>query len=194
VGKSGNGEIAYSSYLNPANNPTAISNGLDGHTTIRFDGTSDYLKDTITIAQPVTYYLVMKQITWTDGDNIIGGGGDATLLRQRTSTPNLSIYSGVGWTANNTDLAVDTWAIVRVVFNGASSSIKINNNIATTGNAGTAGATRFCLGAYVVVSNEGISDYANIEVAEIIICQGTVSAEDDANIMAYLHKRYPSLP
>lgn len=194
VGRSGNGEIAYTT----ASSNVPSTGTLDGHTTLIFDGTADFFKDTIALSQPVTVYMVMKQITWTSDDMVFSGGGtgggDVGLCRQRGTTPELNIYSGTGWAADNTDLTVNTWAILRVVFNGASSSIRVNNETATTGNAGTGNLIRFTIGAYCA-TNEGLDYFSNIEVAEIIgFAGGIVSADNDTNIMAYCKSKYPSLP
>jgi hypothetical protein len=191
VGQSGGGEIAYTVAGTNGANPTTGTS--DGHITLIFDGINDFLKDTITIAQPITIYMVMKQITWTQDDDIMNGQGNVALLRQNDATPKLYTYSGAAFSCANANLAIDTWGILRFVVNGASSSIRIDDNAATTGTAQTGSMTRFCVGAYVA-ANEGFADYSNIEVAEIIICSGTVTAGDDANVMAYFHNKYPSLP
>lgn len=161
---------------------------LNGHATLIFDGTNDYMRVAATFAinQPSTIYVVVRQITWTNSEFWWDSKtADRMLMGQLGTTPTLKIYAGTGFAADNTDLAVNTWGVVRVVYNGASSSIRVDNNEATTGNAGTQNSDGFSLGA--VYSG---SFPSNIEVAELIIYSGTVSAGDDALIVNYLNTKY----
>lgn len=170
---------------NAANHPD-ITNALNGHKTVLFDGTNDFMKGDFAINQPSTIYIVAKQITWTSDDTWWDGKvGDSMLLRQRGSTPELNIYAGTGWAADNTDLAVNTWGVIRVIYNGASSSIRVDDNVATTGNAGTSNSTGLALGGLYAGSY-----CANIEVAEIIIYTGAIVSADDILVMKYLNTKY----
>jgi hypothetical protein len=79
----------------------------------------------------------MKQVTWTANDRLWDGyTNDTGQLRQTAATPRLYLIAPTSGTYTS-NLATDTWGIVRVLYNGASSKIQINNNAATTGNAGT---------------------------------------------------------
>lgn len=141
-----------------ANRPTQQSDG-----SILFDGVDKFMNVTVTLAQPVTLYILFKQVTFTDLDYIFSGDSGGFHFRQNAPSPGVSIYAGVADIRTN-DLILDTYGIATIVFNGASSILTINNNIATTGNAGASGATLFSLG----VDNGGTS-YSNIQVKEILI-------------------------
>lgn len=169
-------------------NPSQITSGVNGHASLRFDGTNNKLGLTFTNNQPCTYYVVMKQITWTDGDYIWDGkiGTNAVaIIAQRGLTPELNMLSNTAWTNDNTDLAVNTWGVVYAYYNGASSKLRINNNAATTGNPGSTNPEGFTIG-----SAGGGAFCSNIEVAEILIYAGTVSSADDVLIMKYLNSKY----
>jgi len=168
------------------NIPTA--GALNGHATLIFDGTNDYMRvaNSFNITQPITIYVVVKQITWTNSEFWWDSKtADRMLMGQLGTTPTLKISAGPGFAADNTDLAVNTWGVVRVVYSGASSSIRVDDNAATTGNAGTQNADGFSLGA--VYSGGFLS---NIEVAEIIIYTGATVASFDTQIMNYLNTKY----
>jgi hypothetical protein len=116
------------------------------------DGTADYARTApFPLPQAFTRISVIKQDTWTASDVLLDGanGANSGALVQTTTTPQLNINAGSS-VADNTGLAVDTWAVVTEVFNGASSSLRIGRGVATTGNAGANaanGLTLFASGA-----------------------------------------------
>lgn len=116
---------------------------------LTFDGTNDYMKAApFPLVQPETVYFVGSQVTWTGGDYIFDGASAANTLGlvQTTTTPQLNINAGSS-VAANTDLAVNTRGVVSAVYSGANSLLRVNRNVATTGNAGTASPNGFTLGA-----------------------------------------------
>jgi hypothetical protein len=95
-------------------------------------------------------------------------------------------YAGSYTAPYNTDLAENTWAIVRLVFNGASSTIQVNASAATTSDAGTNNiATAFVLGG----TNYG-AGMCHLHIKEFIVLSGTISADDLALIYAHLDATY----
>lgn len=170
--------------IDPAYSPTVGT--LNGHNTFIFNSQIMRNESGFAINQPITIYVVAKQITWAANSTWWDGKtGDRMLLRQRNSTPEIDIYSGNAWIEGNTDLAVNTFGIIRAVYSGASSSIRVNDNSATTGNAGTNNSDGFVLGA-----TWSFSYTSNIEVAEVIIYSGSLTADDDIKIMDYLNTKY----
>lgn len=152
--------------------------------TIKFNGVLNVLKDTLTLAQPTTVYLVVKQNTWTSGDYIFDGSiAVSGALRQSGSSPQVKIQI-TSAVATNNDLTIGTMAIVRVVMDGANSSIRVNDGIATTGNPGTTSMNGFALGARYTGSSG-----SDIEVKDCIILNAIPDASLDAAIMEYLNRR-----
>lgn len=156
-------------------------------TGIRFDGAAQYIKASFTLIQPEFIYIVFKQITYTngriilDGNNVLGG-----MVRQVEPSPNLKAYAGTYSNAITT-LAVDTFGILRVLFNGASSKIQHNANAAVTGNFGAGTMAGFSLGTTV----DGNAGYcANIEVKEIIIRNVADAEATETAIYNYLKAKY----
>ncbi len=140
-----------------ANQPALQSSGG-----ILFDGSDDFLSLTgQTLNQPLTVYLLMKQVTWSANDRFFSGTGATVIISQTTSTPTISLNAGSAAAANN-NLVVDTYGVVAAVFNGASSRIQVNYTTETTGNAGANNATGYAIGA----TTAGASA-SNIEVMGI---------------------------
>lgn len=133
-----------------------------------FNGTSHYLKtNAFTLNQPETIYLVAKQVSWTANDYLLDGNADNSgAILQHTSSPNIASYAGAYMASpDNPNLAVGNVGIIAVVFNGASSSIRINNTAAQTGNSGLNNMGGFTLGS----SGNHTAAFANIQVYEAAI-------------------------
>lgn len=159
-----------------ANQPTVQGDG-----TILFDGTSDFLKTAaFTLNQPDTIYLRMKQVTWIAQDAIFDGNTlSSGAVYQNSITPNVRQFAGLDSTENGA-MAVNTWASMAAVFNGASSVLQIDGTT-VTGNAGAGNKGGFTLGA----ASDGTRP-SNIQVAEVIIYNVAHDATTRAQVIAYL--------
>lgn len=150
-----------------ARSPALITNGNpagDGDA-IEFDGIANRMRVTggFTLNQPVTLYSVMKQRVWTSGREFWDGNAAATMLTgQQTVTPRIKIFAGSAFVADNDLMVVDTWFITAFIFNGASSSIRLNNNTKTTGNPGTSNPGGFVLGSRANNINFSACSYARL--------------------------------
>ena len=142
---------------------------------IRFDGIDDFLKSAaFTWNQPEFIYMLVKQITWTYTDRIFDGYGNQTAaVYQGNSTPKIIAYAG-GLSSENSNLFVDTWGIIRVLFNGANSKLQVNDTASITGNFGTNNAGGFTLGS----RGGGDARFSNIEVKDIVCCNTTDVANE----------------
>lgn len=150
---------------------------------ILFDGADNFLKcDAFTLNQPETIYFLGKQVTWALNDvlwaaNALGGGA----LFQSNSSPNVSINAGSS-VAENTGWAIDTYAVISVVLNGASSLLQVNNGTATTGNAGAGNMGGFTLGSRA----DGTTGWSNIQAKEVIVYPAAHAAATRARVISYL--------
>lgn len=141
-----------------------------------------------TFNQPEMIYLVAKQINWASGavisDGNVSGSG---TLRQRTSSPSIALNRGANYFANNSDWTLDTYAVVRYLFSGASSFIRVNTGTATTGDFGT--TTH--MGGFTLGGRGGDADsHSSIQIKELILRK---IADSDANqtiIVNYLKAKY----
>lgn len=169
------------------NTPTVISGAINGHDAIRFDGaTEDGRTTTPAISQPYTIYIVFKQITWGSilqvlDDGVVNNAGD---LLQLTASPNLRMYAGESL-SSDPDLALNTYGIMSLVFNGASSEIRTNTSAAVTGNAGTSDRDGIALGARADGAQEG-----NCEIAYLIVRSGADDTATQDLFIAFLQDRF----
>jgi hypothetical protein len=152
---------------------------------ILFDGLNDCLQGIFTYNQPEHIYLVFKQVTWTSGDRMMDGAtNDSGSITQVSSSPNIRALAGSP-SANNSDLALDTFGIMRCFFNGASSKLQIDSNTAITGNFGASNMGGFTLGNRA----DGLLA-GNIQVKEAILRKIADTASDDTAIFNYLKAKY----
>jgi hypothetical protein len=152
---------------------------------IDFDGVSDYLKTAEGVVnQPTNIYICFKQVTWTDIDYIFDGyisvGGQ---LSQRTTTPD--VYISAGTPSSRVSPTLDTWCIIRVLFNGASSKLQLNADAAVTGNFGANHMDGMTLG-----NSSATGRASDIIVKEVIIRSVDDSDENETTIYNYLKAKY----
>jgi hypothetical protein len=158
---------------------------------ISTDGIRQYMKTGIfTFARPAYVYLVFKHNNWvangcfTDGDT-----GGTMMLYQATATPGLACWGGPG-SATKTDLEVNTFGIVRILFqplaNQNLSSFQINAGSKWVGNMGVIAPDGITIGAgSALTGTYGCGTYKEIIVRK--------AADSDANsdiIYNYLKKKY----
>lgn len=160
-----------------ANRPAKQADG-----SIVFDGLAFFLKaNAFTHNQPLTTFLLMKQLAWTSGRIFCGGNVAASAgIRQGGSTPQMQLVAGSA-AATNGDLTLNTYGVVTAVINGASSTLQVNSGTATTGDPGANAAAGFSVGA----TGAGTL-FANVQVKEVLSYSGALSAANAANVIAYL--------
>jgi len=145
------------------------------------DGINDYLSDIFVYNQPEMIYFVGRQVTWTNNDCIFDGiGAGNGLLQQILLTPQIRLNAGV-ILGNNFDWILNTFSILRILFNGINSFLQVNQNAPLAGNAGANNMGGFVLGASGVFGN-----YGNIGVKEIILRNVADGAGVQAQIYNYL--------
>lgn len=151
--------------------------------TLLLNGTNQYLKTAkiAAIVQPTIIYMIFKQITHTNGDTIFDGNTDYLgQFFQTGVTIFTRVYAG-NTLPGDVSLALNTWGIAKVLFNGASSRLQIDATV-RTGNAGTNKMEGFTLGRL----GSSASGYSNIQVKDIIAMPST---EGEAEITAWLETR-----
>ena len=153
-------------------------------TGITFDGIDNLMKcDPFTLNQPEMIYIVFKQISWTNLDEIFDGNASLSgTLKQRTATPGLHLYAGANGAVNN-NAAIGDYVIARCLFNGAASTLQINETAVTTTNPGAANMGGFSLSLRAPY-------YGNFEVKEIIVRNTADDSTVQAAIYSYLSSKY----
>ena len=152
---------------------------------VLFDGADDLMKAVgFTFVQPEMIYMVLKQVTWTANDRIFDGDSSTKVLFQSASSPDIKANSGQSSGAAS-GLLIDTFGIVRVLFNGGSSKLQVNEDAAITGNFGSADMDGFTLGATATGTFP-----SNIQVKEVILRKIVDTAPNDQIIYDYLKSKY----
>jgi len=106
------------------------------------------------------------------------------LLQQLTSSPNIRAYAGAGSTESSS-LAVGAYGVVTIVFNGASSILKVNNTADITGNFGALNGGGLTVGANATPAN-----YCNMQLLECLIFPSALSTAQIARAVQYLAGRH----
>ena len=96
------------------------------------------------------------------------------------------MYAGGSFSADENNLLIDTYGIVRCLFNGASSTLQVNNNTQITGDFGANDLGGFVLGA----DGNLASRFTHMEVKEVIVRNVADSAQDEGTIYNYLSSKY----
>jgi hypothetical protein len=151
---------------------------------VLFDG--DYLKtDPFTLIQPIIIYMVVKQITWSDVHYFTCGNiGDTLDIIQWTTTPNIIAEAGA-LSSPSDKLALNTWGIIRVQFNGVSSKLIVDSNTPITGNFGNGNP-----GGFTLAANSAGTACSNISVKEVILRNIIESTPNELLIYSYLKNKH----
>lgn len=155
---------------------------------ITFDGIDNLMKSAPFVwEQPVIIYAVINQVTWSYVDRIWTGdvisNTNAFYANTQFNVPNkMNFYSGASILTSG--LTENTWGIIRVLYNGASSKVIINNGTPTTGNIGASNGNGFTLAA-----QGGGGAPANIIVKEIILRNIADSTDFETSLYNVIKRR-----
>lgn len=149
---------------------------------VQFDGGDDLLKVAagFTLNQPSTIYLFGKFYTFTGTDAFFDGNtaNSMSLAQAAATSPNVQLRAGAP-SPENGGWPLNTFRVITCVFNGASSSIRVDLTGTTTGgNPGAGNAGGFTLG--------GRADdvrFGNICVREIVGYNVAHTTEQQNNII-----------
>jgi hypothetical protein len=158
--------------------------GVNGIVT---NGTNQILKTaSAAYVWPVSIYLVVRQITWTDADVLVAGyDANALFLIARTATPGYKVYTG-NYSSLNNNLAVGEWSVVKIQVKDGStpSKFQIDETAAVTDFFGT---TAVPMNGISIGGDSNASLYGNGEFAVGCFCKGYLSSGDEAAIVNYLN-------
>jgi hypothetical protein len=160
---------------------------VDGSGILTFDGVDNFMAAAYALVQPYTVYMRVKQVTWTNTDRFVDGVTGGARVQQSGTTPTIGVHAGIAVVATNTNLAVGAWGSICAVFNGASSSLKVDQTAKTTGDAGTNNPGGTTLAAIA----GGTANFANISVKEVVVFSAAHNDTQQANINAYLTAYVP---
>ncbi len=145
-------------------------------------------KDALGIKQPTSIYAVMKYTqyirSYLISPPLISTNG-SLKIDLGDVVPQLRISAGVNSDVN-VNLALNTWGIVRIVFNGAGSKFQIDETAAWTGNAGLGDMGGISIGAL----SGGTQRPSSIEMRGLLLRKIVDTDENSDAIHDYLKARY----
>lgn len=161
------------------NQPLWQSNG------VLFDGVDNFMQTSnFTLNQPTFIYIVFKNITYMPWRYFFDGTQGSGLLAGITTSPNVQAYANTFSTANS-NLTIDNFHVVRLLFNGANSKLIVNDTTPTTGNFGTGN-----MGGLYLGRGKSAGTYTNIQVKEIILRNVADDSTNETAIYNYLKTKY----
>lgn len=165
------------------------TSGQNGHMTVTFNGTDDYMTVEVSpaITQTTTMFVAMKADATTSGE-VFWDGYDATNQNAfYLPNGNWGLFAG---SIFDTGVAADTdWHVFTLTFAGASSEIRIDGSSIGTGDAGTESFGGFYMGRNIAGSN-----YGAFTLGEIIVLDGAPSTTVRDQIEAYLTAYWLTAP
>lgn len=158
---------------------------------ITFDGVNDFMLSTsFAMSQPVTYYLTLTVLSWTDADTFIDGYNmpptNYMAVYQTGSTPQIRMYLTTGG-SNYISKALNEASIMKICFNGANSNIQLNNG--TVYNESFSGTPTITAGI-ILGARKDTDKFAHIKVSSVLVYNKVVTAEEDVRIKNYLSRKW----
>lgn len=186
--KSLNNHHGYQS--NSLRQPQLLSNELNGHPVVSFDGISQYLKtNPFTLNQPVTIFLVYNKKE-PSFSNFIFDGISSNLFRLGTDGSNFYVFYGGSFYSSTVSSGPLGYHIFSMQYDGSNSFLRNNfTNLPMTGFPGTSNPGGFTLAALGDETNNP-SYHALIDVAEVLIFDNILSTSQIQNIEQYLRFKY----
>ena len=169
------------------NKPLWVDGLINGHPAVRFDGSNDELtKSSVTgPGAPMHIFFVFNHVSWTVSDTLFRIY-DKTSIHNRTSSPNIGLDSG--YFSKIAHAAVGTFGLLNAVYRSSisNSQMALNDASYTTVNGRTVHST----GTMSLGSHGNGTNFANIEVAELIVFSDEKTGSDLTDIKNYINTEY----
>ena len=188
--KSGNGnDVLQATTANKPLYKTGIKNGLSA---LLLDGTNDWLQGAFTqLSQPYNVIAVAQLDATVVNNNTsthIIDGNDAVnraiLFQRSTPTPDSWAFNaGTSIDNGNSD---SNWNLWYVLFNGASSDLRINGASVAAGDAGAQNLDGITIGS----KNDGTSNYWKGYINELLIYDPSLSTANRTLLEAYINSKW----
>lgn len=171
-----------------ANQPVYKAAIQNGKAVVRFDGSNDFMDAaTVNVAQPSTIFVVAKStVAAAAGHNFVDGTTARQSVYQHTSGV-VAMYAGAAEALSGTAWGTAAFHYVSSVFNGASSSMRVDGvaQTLTPASPGTGALTGLRVGAFDAVTGPWQGDGA-----EILIYNSALSVGNQQSVEAYLAARW----
>lgn len=158
---------------------TSILNGLP---VVRFDGLTQTMSASFTLAQPVTVVVAANYRSARNTNDTLIDGFTVNTMRLFRITTGIKMYAG----AFGPEVTLDpqAWHIYSAVFNGTNSSLEADSSTTFTGNAGTASPGGIWLASAADV------EPGPVDIAELVLYNRALSSTEKSNVISYLQSKY----
>lgn len=138
--------------------------------------------------QPLWFFLVMRQLSWTAGEYIFGATSLVLGLAQSATTPQLRQFNTTGANANG-NLAIGTAGVVETYFsNSTSDYLRCGSAAAVTGtNAGNSDA------AALLIFSRNAAGFGHSAIAHFSAWEGLPTSTEITNARAWAAAYYPGI-
>ena len=169
------------------NRPTLVANGQNSLSTIRFDGSNDYISvPSLNITQAYSIFSVAKTTAGSGRDYLFDGvatNAGRSLIALRNAGK-VQFWAG-NW-ANSNIASPTGFFTIAAVFDSTSSQLSVNGTTVTGKNTGSYSLTK---GIHIGTNYLTNADFLEGDIAEFIIVDGVASTNDRQKIEGYLaHK------
>jgi peptidoglycan/xylan/chitin deacetylase (PgdA/CDA1 family) len=139
-----------------------------------------------TFTQPEEIYILTKLVSVPlNGSLFDGNGSNSGVVGNFSGAGYVTLQGYAGsFSADNVDGVRGQWSVIRVLFNGASSELQIDDNAPIVFNCGASNMSGFTLGARQDGANP-----SSQEVKDILVTKGGFSAPNKTIINEYLKIR-----
>jgi hypothetical protein len=151
--------------------------------TILLDGDDNYIGANFAFAQPCYMYIVMRQITWGPSADYYWSGKLSNAFTQARVVSPIIRYNA-GSFVNLSTMPVNTWVVQRVLFNGVTSKVIINEDSSGDVNLGTNNMDGFFMGRHSAVA------VGNVEFAEVVLRKIADTADFETSLYNVLKRRH----
>jgi hypothetical protein len=189
--QSGNGRDLLETGLANTSGPLFAANVVGSIPVLQFSNlggpTFRYLQVTgFTLAQPWTFVTALNRISVVQAsfENIFDGGTADKGSYYHQVGGNCGLYAGSLF-GGDTQSAIGSWGVISGRFNGASSTITVDNNAQATGNPGNNTMDGLTVGTQGGAAPSG-ARYTNMYMGELMLFSGVMSAGSEAALHAKL--------
>jgi hypothetical protein len=161
---------------------TAIQNGYPA---IRCDGTDDFMKVAFTIAQPDTWFFVMRFNAVYAANSVALDGGVTAVSHDVGRTSNTQLVMFITGAVNAPAATTTSFHYGTCQFNNASSFFRLDGVAGSTAAVGAGDAGGVSVGA----SPDG-TGASGIDVCEVVVYSGALNSTDYGAVELYLKNKY----
>lgn len=180
--KSGNGRNAIQATT--ANKPLLKLAVQNGRNVVRWGGTDDYLLSNFgaTLAQPNTIFCIANV---SGGNNFVFDGltaGTRSLVYRNAT--HMEMFSG--GSIQLTGILGTSKTQYSLIYNGSSSSGRVNGSLVNSGDAGTQSLTGVVLGAQCSLAIGWLTG----DICEMLVYNALLTGDEIARVEAYLNTKW----